>query len=125
MSRCEEEFDGHRRGGREKEEARKRKRRRKKRGRKKGLKEEAEKGKKEEEKEEERNHFPSSLSKSSSVFAQCVNESSVKPFLFRKSNIYACSTDAFKGHCVLSRSQTGEPVLRFGNGTSRVAQRGY
>ena len=50
----------------------------------------------EEEKEEERNHFPISLSKSSSVFAQCVNESSVKPFLFRKSNIYACSTDAFK-----------------------------
>lgn len=91
MSRCEEEFDRHRRGGREKEEARKRKRRRKK-----GLKKEAKKGKKEEEKEEERNHFPISLSKSSSVFAQCVNESSVKPFLFRKSNIYACSTDAFK-----------------------------
>ena len=91
MSRCEEEFDRHRRGGREKEEARKRKRRRKK-----GLKKEAKKGKKEEEKEEERNHFPISLSKSSSVFALCVNESSVKPFLFRKSNIYACSTNAFK-----------------------------
>ena len=98
MSRCEEEFDGHRRGGREKEEKEGRRGggRRKKRGRKKGLKKEAKKGKKEEEKEEERNHFPISLSKSSSVFAQCVNESSVKPFLFRKSNIYACSTDAFK-----------------------------
>ena len=97
MSRCEEEFDGHRRGGREKEEKEGRRGggRRKKRGRKKGLKKEAKKGKKEEE-EEERNHFPISLSKSSSVFAQCVNESSVKPFLFRKSNIYACSTDAFK-----------------------------
>ena len=97
MSRCEEEFDGHRRGGREKEEKEGRRGggRRKKRGRKKGLKKEAKKGKKEEE-EEERNHFPISLSKSSSVFAQCVNESSVKPFLFRKSNIYACSTNAFK-----------------------------
>ena len=81
MSRCEEEFDGHRRGGREKEEKEGRRGggRRKKRGRKKGLKKEAKKGKKEEE-EEERTHFPISLSKSSSVFAQCVNESSVKPF---------------------------------------------
>lgn len=119
MSRCEEEFDRHRRGGRRGGE------RRKKRGRKKGLKKEAKKGKKEEEKEEERNHFPISLSKSSSVFAQCVNESSVKPFLFRKSNIMLAALTLLKGHCVLSRSQTGEPILRFGNGTSRVAQRGY
>lgn len=98
MSRCEEEFDGHRRGGREKEEARKKKRRRKKEEE--GEKEEIERGSREREKGGGRKkpfpHAVISSSKQQFSVAQCVNESSVKPFLFRKSNIYACSTDTFK-----------------------------
>ena len=129
------------RGGERRKKRRKRRRRkggrrgggkRKKRGRKKGLKEEAEKGKKEKEKEDRgKKPFPHAVissSKSSSVFAQCVNESSVKPFSCHCSvnlTFMLAALTHLKGHCVLSRSQAGEPVLRFGNETNRVAQRGY
>ena len=83
--------EGERRGGKVEE------------GRRGGLKEEDEEGKKRRRKRRRRKetipHAVISLSKSSSVFAQCVNENFVKPFSCHCSinhNIYVCSTGAYK-----------------------------